>query len=340
MTASAENLLQTHQSLVPSVGIDDGFAYIKTAVYEGKVIKTARFRSKVSSGVSLYSASGESQNVYQVDDGKSFTVNDLISGAIDTRFADYPVSDVNRVLVHHALMNAGFGGKNVRLCTTLPPGHFFRRSGVNAKLIEAKMASLSKAVICPDGKQTANIYQQRVVAEATSAVLDYVISDSGQLVRQFDRPIAVVDIGGRTTDVAVVLPDLSVDQKRLRSEVIGVLDVIDIIRDEVIDDHGLDDADASGLDFDTILESGMVRLHGHESDMRDIRDRAVEVVGQQIIQMVKTKVASGASLETILFCGGGAKVMEQVIQQYPHGVVHPDPQFANARGALKSLVWS
>ncbi len=321
----------------PTVGVDDGYAYIKLAWMEGATIKMAAIPSRAEAGVSVSAANGVPVGGYQADEDR-YTVNAVLSGA-DTRFSSYPTSTLNRALVQHALIEAGFGGRQLRIGTTLPPGNFFRRSGVNDKLIEAKRANLLAPIQSLSGAPVAEIIEHEIFPEATAAVTDYLLGDDGRQVREFERPIAVVDIGGRTTDVVVILPTQDIDRGRLKTEDMGVLNVIDIIREGVIDEFDIDSADAEGIDFEKALRTGTLSMHGQAHDIAALRAEAINEVAKRILQMVNTQVGGGAALDAMLFVGGGAELMKDVIAGYRNAVVHPFPQYANARGVLKALTW-
>lgn len=322
------------------VGVDDGYAFIKLAWYEPgtTTIRTAAVRSHAQSGADVISVSGEIMGAYETEGGERFTVNPSIAG-MDTRFPDFPTSPLNRVLVHHGLNEAGFSGMDVRIGTTLPPQQFFREGDGRTRLINGKRESLLKPVKSLSGQASPKVVDHEILPEAVAAVIDYTITDDGRIAQQFSAPIAVVDIGGRTTDVVVVLPDNQIDKSRMRTEHLGVLNVIDRVQTEVIDQFDLDPTDADAIDFDQAVRNRKIRLHGSESDISQIVDGAIQEVGRRILHVVQTKIAGGASLEAILFVGGGAAVMRKVISQYPNALVHSNPQFANARGVLKALTW-
>lgn len=325
------------KGVAPKIGVDDGYAAIKVAWFgtDGK-IQTLAVPSRATFGLSQRNTAGEVQNGYAVESGATFTVSHLVAGE-DTRTPDYPVSDLNRVLVHHALEQAGFGGRPVRIGTTLPPGHLFKETGKNDKLEQAKKASLLRPVRSLSGKMLADIIEHEVYPEATVAMVDYCFDDNGNTVNEIHGAVAVVDIGGRTTDIAVILPDGVIDRARMRTENVGVLNVIDNLRDKIVDEYDLDGSDAGSIDFDLAVRTGSLTLHGRQTDITGAREEAINVVGSRILQNVANKIGGGASLHTVLFVGGGAELMKAVIQRYPNSVVHPQPQFANARGVLKAM---
>ncbi|MGK9007660.1 plasmid segregation protein ParM domain-containing protein, partial [Citrobacter europaeus] len=68
---------------------------------------------------------GAEEGLYKTEEGLDYTVSEYLPNADDTRFKDYPRSPLNRVLVHHALRVAGFGGKDVSIATGLPVSYYY-----------------------------------------------------------------------------------------------------------------------------------------------------------------------------------------------------------------------
>lgn len=316
---------------------DDGYAYIKLAWFNGPSIKTLAIPSRAKLGaVGVMSLEGKAVGGYEAD-GSRFTVSEMLDGD-NTRFPDYAVSALNRVLVNHALIQAGFGGQAIHLATGLPVRDYFLPNGrKNTALIEAKMANLSKPVVSLGGDALAEIVGQDVFSEALSAWLDYSIRLHGDEIEVLtaNGPVGVVDIGGQTTDIAVLLPGNNRDADRSGSERIGVLNIQDRLRGLICAEKGLDDL--PGEMIDGALRTGVIRLYGKPVDVRDLVDEACQDTAQQILQAVRIRLGQGADLEKILFVGGGAEVLKHVLRGYPQVETVADPQFANARGMLKAL---
>ena len=85
---------------------------------------------------------------------------------------------------------------------------YLKDGSQRAETVEKKRASLKQRVEPIDGRLAASIAFHDVIPEALAAWYDHVITDrNGEVTLADERlgaPIAVVDIGGRTTDYVVV----------------------------------------------------------------------------------------------------------------------------------------
>ncbi len=124
----------------------------------------------------------------------------------NTQFDTFRSSPMNRVLVHHALASAGYGGRRVRLVTGLPVANFFSGGRKNERNVEAKRANLPQGVagVSSDDPVT-TVPSAEVGCRALAAFVDYWLDDE---LKERDVPfekVAVVDLDGRTTDIAHIL---------------------------------------------------------------------------------------------------------------------------------------
>lgn len=320
------------------VGVDDGHYAIKIVLETGE---TFSIPSRATSGKQLIAIqqAGDEGVFYDTEEGHTFTVNAHLPKFEDTRFMDYPKSELNRVLVHDALRRAGLGGRNVRICTGLPVSYYYLANGEkNQTLIDAKVANLTKRVSYGD-TPLANIVENFVTTEAVASFLDQLMDLDGNQSPEYeamtDLPIGVIDVGGKTTDCAVVLPGMNVDINRSGSNDVGVLQLVEAVSTRLRAKLGLDSPMAITT-IEKALQTGTIRLYGKEQSVAEIVNEEKERLAEQIMNAVRTKVGSGADLDHVLFVGGGAVVLhEQLKRHYPHAKVPKDPVFANARGMLK-----
>ena len=213
----------TDASTVTPVGLDDGYAYIKIALPDGR-LSVIPSRARVGrSGVTWVHQGQQSIFEYETE-GTNYSV-----GAVDgepTHFEGYPFSGMNRVIVQHALQQAGLAGQSVHAVSGLPVSAFYLRNGSRRhKTLEKKRMSLKQAVQPIDGRLAAGIAFHEVIPEALSAWYDDVILEqAGEAAIDEDRltvPVAIVDIGGRTTDFVVArrqapnLPSVTLMSSRL-----------------------------------------------------------------------------------------------------------------------------
>jgi len=313
------------------VGVDDGYAAIKVAWMNGNGMETRVFPSRAVSGLhGVTDMAGEAVGGYRTQ-GQSFTVGiEGLPNIIDTRFDDYPTSDLNRVLVHHALSTSGFAGQSCRLATGLPFTDFYRDPARR----DAKIASLAKSVETISGADSVHITQQSVFPEAAIAWIDITVDDEGNLVGDLDAPVAIVDIGGRTTDIAIMLPGRQIDQDRSGTEQLGVLDVHQQIRDRAShsDRFGVPISAAAA---ERGIRSRVLRLWGKDQDISDLVDSAIDDLTRRVVQVTQQRIGRGQDLDRVIVIGGGGALLRDAFGEYPNFEIPPNPEFANARGMFK-----
>jgi plasmid segregation protein ParM len=319
------------------VGLDDGYAAVKVAFMKDGKIRMFSVPSRARMGlvgIGTIDSSGTSPVGGYRTEGINYTVSPDIEGE-ETRVPDYNVSPLARVLSHHALVKAGFGGKPVRLASGLPPNDLY-----DADLVRRKIESFAVPVERLDGGESPAIADHRVYPQGVVAVVDWLYD--GVSVREQRYPVGVVDIGGQTTDLSVILPPESpggafrVDREKTVSfSGYGVLSAMSILRKKLIRHFGLDEISTSLTS--EALRTGIVRLFGKESAIQELRDEAISEVSSQIATRVRSVLGKGTSLDAVLFVGGGSRVFSGLAGSYPNALVPENPEFANARGMLKIL---
>lgn len=322
------------------VAVDDGYAQIKVA---GDSLDSrpspvlSSFRSSAKHG-SIGSLSGDGAiGYYETDDGRTkMTVSDLVPGEA-TQFDGFHTSSMDRILVNHALISAGYGGKPVNLWVGLPVSDFFIGVNKNLELIERKKKNLMETVknIVPEGDPVAELISINVGCQAVSAFVDYLIDDNGE---ERDVPIekvAVVDIGGRTTDIALILNGSTFEPERSGTENIGVLDVQNALQELIHKEYDVND-DYSASVLDRALRTGKHKIFGKERDVTQLIQQAVAGPVHKLERMIKQKLGKGSDLDAIIFVGGGASCFASIKDLFPHnGILLPNAEFSNARGLYK-----
>ncbi len=337
------------------VGCDDGHAEIKLAIrgpgIEG--VKEVRVPSRAILGAISTGTNGEvSERAYETE-GKSYSV--VPTGGDDTRTDDYHVSGMNRVLIHHALRKAGLGGKKVAIATSLPPGYFFNSAdgSINHSRCAEKTRSVIRPVRAADGQACAVIVKSSVYAEAVSAMIDAFTSEDGDmpedlavLTEQEGSVLAVVDVGGRTTDIVTFFTaensggvGWEIDHRQSGTVEAGVLHTRDGSVDLFCQNHGCERSMLNMRSVDDMLRTGVVRLNGIDQDARAYIEQAKRTVGEKIAHFVRTKVSARQSLDMVLLVGGGAHVFKDTLYGLFGMLRVPNaPEFANARGNLRKLM--
>jgi len=320
------------------VGVDDGHYAVKVVTENGEMF-TVPSRARTGRHLVSWQAEEDIDCFYQTEEGGAYTVSEFLQNYEDTRFKEYPKSSLNRVLVHHALRQAGFGGKDVVITTGLPVSYYYLANGrKDDALIKAKVDNLSKSVSC-GAKAVANIVNNMVATEAIAAYFDQLMDMDGNPTQQYDllsdAVVGVIDIGGKTTDCAVIYPGGDqVDMTRSGSSDTGVLLLNDAVESRMRTMFDLDNVLPRMVEAAII--KGVVRIAGEEKDLREMVSIEKNRLAEQIMSRVRTKIGTGKDLDFVLFVGGGAIVMrDQLSHHFPHSRFPDRPEFANARGMFK-----
>jgi plasmid segregation protein ParM len=320
-----------------SIGLDDGYAFTKVALPDGRLIAIPSRALIGRANVTWLNGSEQRVFEYETDD-TVFAVGEV--DGEPTHFDGYPFSGLNRAIVQHALHEAGLAGRSVHAVSGLPVSSFYLKDGSQRlEVVERKQASLKQPVQAVDGRQSAAIAFHEVIPEALAAWYDHIISDTNEGVQleseRLGVPVAVVDIGGRTTDF-VVVADQAVRHKSSGSLRCGLLDLKRQVADAIRGRFDLEEL--SERVTEDAVRNGSVRLFGKNHDVADqVRDARRQLV-ERLHAETQRQLGRGAELERILFVGGGAVALADDIRDwFPNQAIAPHPAFANARGMLKYL---
>lgn len=322
------------------VGVDDGHYAVKVVTEDGRMFSVP---SRAKSGRHLISIQsiaddGVDAAIYETDEGAVYTVHEHLSDFEDTRFKDYPVSPLNRVLVHHALRKAGFGGQSVNIATGLPVSYYYVGNEPNTALIDGKTDNIRKGVSCNTG-DCALVATNVVTTEAIAAYFDQIMDMDGNPTAVYeegrDTSVGIIDIGGKTTDCAVILPGgQNVDTMRSGSSDVGVLSLNDRVRAALMTHFNFDQVPSRHIE--QAVSKGVIKVYGKDEPVKGLVEKAKLELADQIMSIVRSKIGSGKDLDWVLFVGGGSIVMrDQLEKHFPHARFPDHPEYANARGMLK-----
>ena len=148
-------------------------------------------------------------------------------------------------------------------------------------------------------------------------------------------PIAVVDIGGRTTDT-VVVRDQGILHQSSGSFEFGLLDVKQSLADalqarfdlEVVGDRLLTHA----------VQQKVVRLFGRDHDISTEVAAAKHELVECLYAETRRQLGRAIELDRVLFVGGGAVALaDHITDWFPNQLIAEQAAFANARGMRKYL---
>ena len=331
------NVTDTSSITPVPIGLDDGYAYTKVALADGRMVAIPS-RARVGAAAVTRVHQGQRRIFEYETEEIRYSVGDV--DGVPTHFEGYPASGLNRAIVQHALQKGGLSGHSVHAVSGLPVSTFYRKNGKQRrKPIEQKRNSL-KLPVTPIGDQLpAGIAFHEVIPEALAAWYDSVIVEqNGEALLDESRlsvPVAIVDIGGRTTDY-VVVKDQGILHGSSGFLQCGMLDVKQTVA------HGIQerfDLESLGEQFTAhAMEFKVVRLHGKDYDVGALVESAKRQVVERVRDETRRQLGLGVELDRILFVGGGTVALaEHISNWFPHQAIAEHPAFANARGMLKYL---
>ena len=322
------------------VAVDDGYAQTKVWYVgdDGKPVRHV-IRTSLRSGRHGLSSMGDDapSAAYRAEDGGDWTVSDDFVGE-RTTFDGFHFSDMNRVMIVHALSAAGLDGRDVILVAGLPVANYFRGDSRDVESVRRKTDNLMKGVTSlSDDRALPRIREVLVGCQAVCAYVDFKFDDA---MRPRDPeavgPVAMVDVGGRTTDIAHVTANRRVDQQDSGTINLGVLDVYTALEDAVRREHDLSATDRLPFaQLDRAVRERTMRLFGRQTDVGALVDAAIAETETKIGREVQRMIGKAAMFDAVVFTGGGGALFSNLAAGYRNGVVPEDPEFANARGLHK-----
>lgn len=318
------------------VAIDDGYAQAK--IYgedeNGKLHQNI-VRSSIKSGKHIGGFAGGFVGAYQTEEGETFTVSDSIEGE-STRFNDFHISSMNRALINHGLIASGYSGKKVNLVCGVPIEDYFKDGSVNTEFLERKKVNLMKKVkVLSDKYSSPEIESVEVFAQAAAAFIDFVLDDKLEYREDPTKNVAIIDIGGRTTDIAVIQNGQEIVHERSGTSNIGALDVYKALEKKIRKKFDNDDP-ISSKRLDRAVRENVIDLFGEDTNIKELVDEAIVDVEGQIIRNVQGKIGSGSDLSSIVFVGGGSNIFKELHKRFPkNGKVSENPEYSNVKGLYK-----
>ncbi len=327
------------------VAVDDGFDEIKVAVYgqDGRMVKYS-VPAWADSSASLVGT--EPGNWIQCEgekwlcggSGKSFP----------TRFAGYHGSPMNRCLVLHALLEGArqgflpvnFFDSPIRLCLGLPVAEYFT-DGRKSDNAEAKARRFMTSP--PTTVKTSTSWKigtdVKIYSQALCAWVDYVLLDSGEVNgRRDSERVAVLDVGGNTTDVAVVSSG-RIDSNYCHTRELGVFTVLERLNGILRTKFKLDrDLESSVLR--SAFSTRQIKVFGVAYDISEDVSLAAQELSRAVVEFAREALRTDdgqSQMNALLLVGGGASVCDAsaVRAVFSMTVVPAEPRFANARGMLR-----
>ena len=318
-------------------GIDTGYYKTKEIVQDsaGGIKKIAFTSVSGRYRKSNFSLNGHQDIVLNDEDGQ-WIIGEGATG--QTRFIQrredgrwYQSSAYRR------LMLAAFGqatsgtAVKMQIVTGLPVAYY--RAGKEE--LEAIFLGQHRVALAGRPAQRIEVQTCRVIPQPFGAIFALAMNDAGRVVNKslVKGPTAVIDIGGKTTNLLRVI-DLKDDSARTTSINTGGWDIVRDIGDfltATYPDMALSEAQ--------IMEAVTERRIWYHDQFVDISAAVAEITAEManVIHSKATQLWNGGGdLRHLLITGGGAYLIGQSLKTYfPQAAIAPDAQFANALGYWK-----
>jgi len=342
---------------VAPVGCDDGHYGIKVCagphVFYTMPSRSSPGRLRASS----FAGGANDDLVYETAPGEFVTVTayDMLSPAVDTRTDAYPTGAPNRALVAHALRMAHLSGE-ISLVTGLPVNRFYLDGDRNTALIEAKRESLLRPVTAVSGAVLPEVKRHRVISEAVAAYYDALLDFDGNIRQDFkdisdEAPVAVVDAGGKTLDIATIKEGgAGLYQDLSGTAEVGALFLYDAIDAALRARFGVTDK-IPFASLQRAIDTGAYRVFGERHDVSGLVAEQLDAFADRVGFEVKKLLGDASRFGLVLFVGGGANLLRERLARVFPGMperaitLAPDTDdpaqnaaFANCRGMYKAAL--
>jgi len=319
------------------VAVDDGYDFTKTLTRT----KGARIPTSVSLTLSNMAKvmqdegkAVETETVFEID-GIEYAVGPDVVAAMETRFDDFPYHPANLAVAMDAMRRVVAPGTPVHVVVGVPVSRYYLNGEIDETVKTRKSVAWNKTVKMRNGPVLPRICKVSVLSEAVAAWFDFVIDERFQerqhLINDF---MAVVDIGGRTTDIAV-FKNAMIDLDLSDTMDSGMLEVQKSIKKILSGKYR-----GSKFPRSLIIEAvntGYVTLGNGRLDIsEDVIKERRRLVAKIEDFMISQLGSEMPFLKRVLFVGGGAHALQFDLKaRFPNAFFAADPQMANARGMLK-----
>ncbi|WP_087017114.1 plasmid segregation protein ParM domain-containing protein [Thaumasiovibrio subtropicus] len=262
--------------VVRKFAVDDGSTNVKVSWLDnGKlntIISPNSFRTNWKSA-----ALRKDKKIYNYTVGTSkYTYDATSDKALETTHVDYQYDDLNLLSVHHALLQTGIEPGPVALVVTLPITEYYNAEDCqkNEEKIARKRANLMRDISLNKGNLF-EIVDVEVMPESLPAVLSTLSLSN---VSAFNRSL-VIDIGGTTLDMGVVVGEFDDVSAIYGNNEIGVSMVTDVARKSL----AVADSDASYL-----VANELIKRRGDEGFVTEVVNDETQI--PMILEKINTKI--------------------------------------------------
>ncbi|MBN1919882.1 MAG: ParM/StbA family protein [Anaerolineae bacterium] len=186
-----------------------------------------------------------------------------------------------------------------------------------------------------DQVHTLTISAVDIMAQPAGAYAAFAYDDQGRLTlapQDREATIAICDIGFNTVDV-LTLRGTTILKAMTGGNTAGMRRAAEVLMQSVQERYGIA---LSRHQADHLLRQPRLETNAGFQDLSREAELARQAAAGGVIDYITGLWGSGRQISRLLFTGGGAEALrKELLQQYPHGQVLPEPVLANALGLAR-----
>ncbi len=157
----------------------------------------------------------------------------------------------------------------------------------------------------------------KVYPEGFAAFINLVMDNSLTIINKdlIDKRILIQDIGGLSTDIAVI-KDRKVDDDKAQGFNLGVSESLELIREEIRSRHGIElDSRRDVVEIITKKnDRNHIMVKGSRTSVHDIVDRIMLELAKKQYRHLRNMWQKNSQTEICYFIGGGSSVLKEYIK--------------------------
>ncbi|WNS75376.1 ParM/StbA family protein [Bacillus sp. DTU_2020_1000418_1_SI_GHA_SEK_038] len=157
----------------------------------------------------------------------------------------------------------------------------------------------------------------KVYPEGFAAYINLVMDNDLKVINKdlIDKRIIIQDIGGLSTDIAVI-KNRNVDDDKAQGFNLGVSESLEAIREEIRSKHGIElDSRRDVVEIITKKnDRNHIMVKGSRTSVHDITDRILLDLAKKQYRLLRNVWQKNSQTEICYFVGGGANVLKEYIK--------------------------
>ncbi|MEH7176327.1 ParM/StbA family protein [Neobacillus vireti] len=157
----------------------------------------------------------------------------------------------------------------------------------------------------------------KVYPEGFAAYINLVMDNNAKIINKdlIDKRILIQDIGGLSTDIAVI-KNRNVDDDKAQGFNLGVSESLEQIREEIRKKHGVElDSRRDVVDIITKKnDRNHIMVRGSRTSVHDITDRILLDLAKKQYRLLRNVWSKNSQTEICYFVGGGATVLKDYLK--------------------------